>query len=194
MQTLVQCPEEYRSLQLVPFSTYGVGGWSHMMEIFHPDYTAPFSRQRILALGLDPIITGNCDWLFEWENGDCGWIRDPYKPWTICNGVMTFNRAGAADMWNRFMEARESRFSEFLNMGLPSEMVLMRRAWEEGGKQEVELLEGKPDKLLSYKAHIPLVALPGEASYIMPSIVYFHGSPKPHELENGHWLKKIWNS
>lgn len=187
------CPDSF--LSLIPFSGQDAGGWTRMLEIFsYP----PDPGERILALGLDSLITGNCDWLFEWKEAPCGFIRDPLNPGTISNSVMTFDLQGAADLWSRYVEIRrgsarrrdrrQAGFPDDLRIfGCPSEMMLMRRYWEE---RPTPLLEDEPRKLLSYKCHTRGGIPPAGFD---PSIVYFHGSPKPHELPREHPLWPLFN-
>jgi hypothetical protein len=43
-----------------------------------------------------------------------------------------------------------------------------------------------PRKVLSYKVHVR------DNVWQNPSIVYFHGVPKQHEI-NEYWVKDAWN-
>ena len=164
-------------------------GWAHMMEIFKPEHHRPARGERILAVGIDTIIVGDCDWLFEWDEADCGWIADPYAKGTISNSVMTFNNLGAACLWDRYLEAKRQNFPQWCRMfDQPSEMMIMR---EHFSKYIHPLLEEEPHRLLSYKAHTrDGLWWPGTPV----SIVYFHGSPKPHELPFGHPLLSHWQN
>lgn len=170
-------------LKLIRFRNWGVGGWSHMCECFHPDYW-PQPGDRVLAIGLDSIITGSLDWLFEWNEAPCGFIRDPLVPETISNAVMTFDRQGAVRLWDAFLNAREKKFEGMKIFDLPSEMMMMRKLWE---KERWPLLEEEPRRLLSYKVDREKFA--PEAS-----VVYFHGNPKPHALEKDDPIYRFWGS
>lgn len=172
-------------LELIPFKGPDVGGWSRMMDIYRPEYQ-PEGSERILAVGLDTIITGNCDWLFAWDEAPAGFIRDPFQSTTISNSVSTFNRCGATELWRRHVHAVQLGYAGLTQFDRPSEMHLMREWWELGrwsendGCKRMPCLEESPKRLLSYKAHV----LPTKGKRIDgdTSIVYFHGAPKPHEL------------
>lgn len=163
-------------------------GWSHMMQIFSPAHR-PARGERILAVGLDTIIVGDCDWLLGWDEADLGWIRDPLSPGTISNSVMTFNSLGAELLWDRYQEAKAQNFpARYRIFDQPSEMMIQRSIYEE---HPFPLLEEEPRRLLSYKKHTREgVFWPGGRV----SVVYFHGSPKPHELEMGNPLLDMWDT
>lgn len=177
-------------LRLIPI-TEPMVGWAHMMEIFHPDHR-PGQGERVLALGLDSIIVGNCDWLFEWDQADCGWIRDPLDSRTISNSVMTYDRNGAMCLWDIYQEAKREKFPKWCRMfDQPSEMMIMR---EHFSKYIHPLLNEDPPengpRLLSYKVQTNQgVYWPGWDV----SVVYFHGSPKPHELPETNPLRQLWH-
>lgn len=166
--------------ELIPFSGAHLGGWDRMMEIYSPEHL-PRPGERILAVGLDTIITGPIDWLFEWAEAPCGFIADPYQPDTISNSVMTFDHEGARILWEAYQEALETKFEGLKMFDRPSEMMLMRKVWEQ---HRWPLLEDMPSRLLSYKAHSP---------HVGASVVYFHGSPKPHELSTDTPLGRLWH-
>ncbi len=198
-QELAHRPLMVPFLELVPFTGHDCGGWSRMMEIYRPG-CRPEGSDRVLAVGLDTIITGNCDWLFEWDKAPVGFIRDPFVPTTISNSVSTFNREGAAELWTRHVRALETHYGGLTQFDRPSEMHLMRQWWEASwwngrdrwpendGKHRMPCLEEVPQKLLSYKAHTKHGEHRGS-----PSCIYFHGSPKPHELALENPLYELWN-
>ena len=65
----------------------------------------------------------------------------------------------------------------------PSEMMTFRRLYNDVPRLDT-IFKGR---ILSYKAHI----LPKPERIPDTSIIYFHGSPKPHELHED-WIRKNW--
>ena len=64
-------------------------------------------------------------------------------------------------------------------------MALLRQLYREEGWMP---LEDKPQKLLSYKAHL----LKKVMSHKKASVVYFHGKPKLCDLLDVDIIKKLW--
>lgn len=182
----LEVPLSRTTLSTVRFRGDDAGGWSRMLEIFHPEH-APARGERILAVGLDSIFVGPCDWLFDWKKAPCGWIVDPYYPKTISNSVMTFNEEGASLLWERYQDAKAKDFSGARIFDLPSEMMLMRQVQEE---KRWPVLEETPRRLLSYKAHTAQ-GVPKDPA-CDPRVIYFHGSPKPGELAATNPLRWHW--
>lgn len=118
-----------------------------------------------IVMGLDTVITGNIDHLCQWaEKGkDLLLPRDPYHPEKACNGVSVV--PGHLDMFT---------------------------GWD--GENDMDWFRSFPHKYLddvfpgdvvSYKGHVAEHGL-GDAK-----IVYFHGTPKMHELP-GTWVDDHW--
>jgi hypothetical protein len=182
-------------LNVVKFTGAGCGGWSHMMEIYDPGHWPEAPDKRVVAMGLDTILVGPCDWLWEWNEAPCGFIRDPLVPSTISNSVMTFNQEGASHLWKAFLVSLQDGFEGCKIFDLPSEMMLMRRYWElfDGNlAKPYPCLEEHPRRILSFKAHTKNGSIYTMESGHEPSIVYFHGSPKPHELDESLPLRQLW--
>jgi hypothetical protein len=168
----------HHCLSLVRFTDEEKGGWTRMMQIYGPEHR-PEEGERILAVGMDTIITGDIDWLFEWDEAPCGFPYDPYVTDTICNGVSTFDRKGADILWKAYLS--QDFDNDDMWMGnKPSEMMLMRKVWKEHGWPVLD-----DSTLFSFKAHYQ------QKREGTPCIVYFHGIPKPHDI--GGPLRFMWD-
>ena len=140
-------------------------GWWNKLLLFPP-------AERIVFLDLDIVITGNIDFLFDYDGPFCAW-KDP---WAFgCNtSVMSI----AAGYGVRIREA-------FLRN--PDAIM---RAFH-GDQDVVNYIIGvdKIDwwdyRVASYKADKM------QDGFRKTSIVVFHGDPKPHTFANG-WVHDNW--
>jgi hypothetical protein len=121
----------------------------------------------MILVGLDTIVTGNCDHLAEscMTRTDLGLPRDPYRPSQACNGVAL----------------------------VPGGME--RIATDHRGENDMEwvrkfphsyLDDEFPGEIVSYKGHVEKHGL-GEAR-----VVYMHGLKKAHELQHLDWVREHW--
>ena len=135
----------------------------------------PFrSDERTIFMGLDTIITGNIDFLFDMEGF---WmLRDPYFPERDCSGVMVFDPQ--PELWEFIEENHERLASENKMFGHPSDMIFL-------DKVKHKTINGPEFGIYSYKVHAR-AGLPNDAR-----IVYFHGKEKPHELDED-WVREHW--
>lgn len=180
---------DIEGVEHVKFHGIDFGGWSRMMETMRPDLW-PKGDERIVGMNLDIVLVGDCSWLWEWDEADVGLPTDPLHPSVPANPVWTWNRAGAKLCWEAYRRILMDRVpTEKVRMptamGQPSEMALFRQLAAEHGWPRLERAFAR---LRSYKKHV----LPAR-SWKDASVVYFHGSPKPHELPETHPLKKVWN-
>lgn len=166
-------------VDVVPFKGFGCGGWSNVLEAFHPDL-APAEGERNLLVGLDTVFTGDCEWLFEWDKAPVGIPLDPLCPPEACDAVITYDREGAALVWAEFERTRGTGMKEHFFAGAPSEMALLRNLRAALGW---EVLEAEPRLLRSYKVH---------GYDPCASIVYFHGKPRPGDLPEGDPVRALW--
>lgn len=171
-------------VDVIGFSGWGCGGWSNVLEAFRPGLRPP-DGDRVLLVGLDTVIVGDCEWLFEWRDAPIGLPLDPYHHPEVCDAVVTFDAEGADLVWSAFLESRKDEMRGDLFMGKPSEMALLRRLRARYGW---DTLEPEPrGRLMSYKVHVlPDFAFDGA------SIVYFHGEPKPDELDTRNPIRREW--
>jgi len=117
--------------------------------------------ERLVLLGLDTIITGSLTDIFKYR-GTLAVPRDPYNPESPCNGVVLC----------------PSR-PDIAHMPAQSDMRVLDRFDKDW------LDDLFPGLVKSYKVHVQPEGL-GDAR-----IVYFHGEPKPHVLEDT-WIRENW--
>ena len=137
-------------------------GWWGKIELFPP-------KERIVVLDLDVVITGNVDFLFEYDGPFCAW-KDPWAEGL--NGSVHSIAPGYGEQLRATFEKA------------PHKIMLAYLS-----DQEYLRTQTKPDYwpaglVKSYKAD-HLEKGPGAAR-----IVVFHGLPKPHQA--GGWVKEIW--
>lgn len=137
-------------------------------EASYGDCIQPYELgEPMILVGLDTIVTGNCDHLAEscLMRTDLGLPRDPYRPSQACNGV-----ALAPVGMERI--ARDHRGE--------NDMEWVRKF------PHSYLDDEFPGQVVSYKGHVEKHGL-GDAR-----VVYFHGLKKPHELGHLDWVREHW--
>lgn len=169
-----------------PFNGLDCGGWSRVLEAFHP-FLWPRKGERILVVGLDTVFTGDASWLFSWDEAPIGLPLDPFCDPEVCDAVITANREGCGLVWNAYLESKKDGMQQDLYMGQPSEMALLRRL---SAIHKWPPLETSPAKLLSYKVHL----IRDERDWKDASVVYFHGPPKPADLRPADPIYRIWSN
>lgn len=138
-------------------------------------------NEPMILVGLDTVIVGNCDILADYCTalGDRPVLtpRDPYQPERFCNGVQLVPH-GRFDMYMAWAALGGTQCND---------MDFIRKA------ERVEALDDKfPGLVLSYKVQVRQAQHDARGGATLPPgarIVYFHGSPKPHELEHA-WIRK----
>ena len=167
-----------------PFKGIGCGGWSHRFEALHPTLW-PAKDARVVTLDLDSVFFADMSWLWEWNDAPVGFIKDPFYRHTICSTVASIDRKGAELLWNEFTRSREVNEMRNYRMGQnPSEMYLYRAMWKKHGWK---VLEDKPNKMRSYKAHVCRgMGLEGA------ELVYLHGKPKFRNLKTEDPVRVEW--
>jgi hypothetical protein len=181
----LQGDPRFKAVRLERFDGHGIGGWTNMLEVFREGLRPKMGRRHILV-GLDTVFVGNSKWLFDWDKSPIGLPLDPYKAPLPCNAVTTFNFEGAAFIWDAFEVAKTDGFKDYMMFGCASEMSLLRFLYEQ---EKWYPLEPRAKKLLSYKVHWNQMRNPFLES---PSMVYFHGRPKPHEMTPHDPVRRIW--
>ena len=117
--------------------------------------------ERLVLLGLDTVITGNLHEIFHYR-GPLAVPRDPYHPERPCNGVVLC----------------PTRL-DLAHSPVQNDMRVL-------DKYDKEWLDDLfPGQIRSYKVHVQGQDL-GDAR-----IVYFHGIPKPHALDE-LWIRSNW--
>jgi len=183
------------STRIVRFQGHGIGGWSNVLEAFRPDLHADRDPlEPVLLVGLDTVFVEDCSWLFGipmHTPADVLLPPDPVDPMRNppCDAVVLFNKKGADLVWQEYLRAKAqitdlTPFPHLYN-GRPSEMVLLQHLWK---KHKWPMLEAHPKKLLSYKQHVRYrsVHVPEGCS-----IVYFHGVPKPRDLDADDPVRRL---
>jgi len=171
------------------YEGYGCGGWTNVMEVFRPDLFeryigAKFARG--VVVGLDTVFVRNSDWLWEWADSPVGLPVDPYDSDVPCDAVVTFDMIGAHLAWSEHLRAASEVEYPHRLFGKPSEMVLLQHLWR---LNNWTMLEASMEKLVSYKGKrlAESGAIPPRAT-----VVYFHGRPKPWEIDSGHPVYQEW--
>lgn len=116
---------------------------------------------RIAFMGLDTVIVGNVDELFTYD-GPLALPMDPYRQGKACSGLV-------------LCPSRQ----DIAAAVAPNDMLALDSFPHEW------LDDLYPGQVVSYKGHVQAHGL-GDAR-----IVYFHGEPKPHQL-NEPWVKEQW--
>lgn len=150
----------------------GLEGWWNLPYVYKnglfPD------GEMVMLLGLDTCIVSGLDDILTYD-GDFGCLRDVYHPDRLQNSVTIFKSGTAGDIWDWWEK-------EGFRTDLPrGEQELI----ETVGRKVDILTDIFPGQMVSFKA---------QAKYDIPrgaSIVYFHGHPRPHEVE-GSWVEHVW--
>lgn len=145
-----------------------------------PDYACLLeplaANEPVIIMGLDTVITGPIDNLADYalRSDRIACPRDPFFPETVCNGVVLAPRgcAAAFDRWSQH------------GAGV-NDMDWFRRMYEAG---EIAVIDDLwPGEVVSFKGTAKHHGIDGV------SIVYFHGSEKPHELADlVPWIREHW--
>lgn len=169
--------------RIIPVMIEGkIDGWSPMMETLRPEICAG----PRMVLGLDTIVKGNIDAILEW-NGDCGLLDDPFEKGMICNGIGMYSQSCVGRLWHLW-ENRNRLFgrNELMYNGAISEMAFLRKTV---GEECTKLNRLFPNQIQSYKAHWSKNDIHRR---INARIVYFHGNPKPPNIEEKELLLEHW--
>lgn len=143
---------------------------SHALRDPNPSYSTciePYGlNEPMILVGLDTIVTGNCDHLAEYclTSDVIALPRDPYMKQRACNGVALVPR-GNAHVYTRHNGENDMDWMR------AQPHMFIDDAW--------------PGHVVSYKGDVKGRSL-GDAR-----IVYFHGEDKPHQI-NDPWVKEHW--
>ena len=153
-------------------------GWMSLMEMYRPD----ICTGKRFTIGLDTILTGP---LNDILHNDCrvALCQDPFSPKMVCNAVTLASPEFAEEFWHYWLNNEAEVLQKDKMFDAPSEMMTFRRLYNDVPRLDT-IFKGR---ILSYKAHI----LPKPERIPDTSIIYFHGSPKPHELHED-WIRKNW--
>ena len=163
-------------------------GWMCMVDMYRPGLC---KGQRFTA-GLDTIITGPLDDILNHKT-KIALCTDPIYPELVCNAVTSASPEFCEEMWKMYQWKKKDWLRECLLslevkdtnkvVIVPSEMDVLRRYYNDSEKLDVIF----PFRILSYK-----ISINHDRRLLgTSSIVYFHGTPKPHEL-NEPWIQAHW--
>lgn len=164
--------DEPESAFAEPIETLGFENYRHNMWCIIECLRV--TGDPVIFMGLDTIITGNITHMADLRPR-FAMLRDPYHEKRMCSGVMVWREA--RDIYDRFV-ADQSK-ADYTLANKPSDM----RWLHQNGRPDMDLETALPGQIRSYKVHCK--DGPGDAR-----IVYFHGVPKPHELND--WTRDHW--
>ena len=153
-------------------------GWMSLMELYRPELCSGIR----VTLGLDTVITGSLDEIFKYKPEKFAVCKDPFYPEEICNAITMSTPEFCEEFWSWWVNNEEDLMRECTLFGAPSEMILMRKYY--GASPVLDMMF---PGIASYKAHV----LPRFVTVEQSNIIYFHGEPKPHQL-NDKWLRRHW--
>ena len=170
-------------IRSIPFLDATSPGWSLLAEMYRADITT----NRRLTIGLDTIICSNIDDIISFPL-DIGLVSDPMFNTNVCNAISIVSNNTAEHIWKTWTEKRDWVLKEcrLPPWNVPSELSMMRRLFNADGRcPRIDI--GFPNRIFSYKSHI----LKKPELLNTASIVYFHGKPKLHQLNNVSFNKKL---
>ncbi len=138
-------------------------GWWAQIELFPP-------KERIVVFDLDVVITGNIDYLFDYDGPFCAW-KDPYADGFNMSVMSIALGFGACE---------RQVFDDHATEIMKDYKFVQQWLWKVG--MQSDYWEG----VYSYKADIEQE--PGPDC----RVVCCHGKPKPHELMDIPWVKENW--
>lgn len=139
-----------------------------------PDYGSMIEPFRLneptIIVGLDTIVTGNCDHLAAYCIGAdrIAVPRDPFYPEKLCNGVVL---APAGNGW--FWTDKPDGMND-MDWVRSHDLAVIDDIF--------------PGQVVSFKRHVRKQGLDDAMR-----IVYFHGNDKPHELPHVGWIARHWH-
>lgn len=142
-------------------------GWWQKILVFPP-------KERTVYLDLDVVVTGNIDFLFDYDGPFCIW-GDPWSGrWN--SSVMSIAPGFGKEIRERFLADPEAIMSRLHgDQDFIFEVIRKADTWQEVA----------PGRVKSYKADHLEVGPKGA------SVCIFHGQPKPHEFKEG-WVHDAW--
>lgn len=145
-------------------------GWWSKLALFKPGLFP--EGDRIVFLDLDTVLTGRIDALCDYS-GPFAILRDAFRPNGLQSSVMAWRAGECHDIWESYIAA-----------GCPMDDADGDQAWiEKAHPNAIRLQDAFPEMFVSYKY---LIGIPATES-----VVFFHGKPRPHEVETG-WVPLVW--
>lgn len=137
------------------------------------DYGAMIEPFRLnepsIIVGLDTIVTGNCDHLAAYCLGadKVAVPRDPFYPDKVCNGVALVPGGKRGEFYDSHDGEKDMDWIRSRDVAVIDDLF--------------------PGQVLSFKRHVLRSEWSEETR-----IVYFHGEKKPHELSHIGWIARHW--
>lgn len=143
------------------------GWWSKLYL-----HRAGLLEGKVLYLDLDTLIVDNLDFVTEYE-GDFAILRDFYRPDGYGSGVMLWNKP-QPHVWKLWFD--DPVIHPLGDQGIIEMLV----------PKADRLQDVWPEKFVSFKESCQDGIPKGAA------VVCFHGTPKPPDFADDHWVSRIW--
>lgn len=148
--------------------------WWGKVELFRDDVT---QNSHCLFMDLDTVCVGNIDYLCSPNIGFFG-LRDFNQASIFQTGVMKWNVSSSVHrIYHGFTMGNRTRYMnggdhEWIGASAPDKKFLQ---------------DAFPGEICSYKKHLPHIY----KKIINPSIVCFHGNPRPHTVKDA-FITSVW--
>ena len=140
--------------------------WWGKIELFRPDITA---NEHAMYIDLDTVCLGNIDYMCRATDGFYG-LRDFYALDTFQTGLLKWD---ICDDTINIYEHNKNDIHKYINKG-DHELI------GAVAKNKKFLQDAFPGEICSYKKHLGHLY----KNYINPSIICFHGDPRPHTVKH----------
>lgn len=148
--------------------------WWGKLEVFRHDVT---TNKHCLFIDLDTVCIKNIDFLCRLNNGFYG-LRDFYTLDTFQTGILKWDvNEDTIDIYNSFLL---QDFSKYINSGDHEWTGVV-------AKNKKFLQDVFPGEFCSYKKHLAHIT----KKFMDPSIVCFHGDPRPHTIRHS-FITDVW--
>lgn len=161
-----------------------LGGCYVRLELWKRDAGAVFG-DRILLLDIDAVICGSLDHLVQRTEDVVLW-RDPLngraKGWLYNGGMILMTPGARPEVWERFDPATSPQAV------IESGMQIFDQGWLGLVLGPDEAVFTRAEGVLSYKFD----AVRGRELPEHAAIVFFHGNPKPWQVDES-WVRDHWH-
>lgn len=148
--------------------------WWGKVELFREDIT---KNQHCLFLDLDTVCLNSIDFLCKLNDGIYG-LRDFYHLDTFQTGILKWTTGeDASNIYKKFITEDFSKYKDKGDHEWIGQMV----------SKKGYIQDEYPGRVVSYKKHLPSIV----KGLIAPSIVCFHGDPRPHTVRHD-FITSVW--